>query len=185
MCDLNLLGGMLVLAEVAVIAACVALLIAINQAGNIFTAFNSVGLSILTSILIAAALVSLGVAAAVASSSGCSTGTCSASMGPVLTAINLLIGVLTGVLAAILVATFIPGAAAFAGPAALVLLLGAAGSFAYLGTMLTALGTCFTLAVGGVSGWIIVAAGIAFVTAVVVAIIAIYGIIVTIAAASE
>jgi len=179
MCDQNLLGILLLAAEIAVIAACAMLVQAIQAGKSIFTAFTSMGKSLVTSTFIGAAIASLAIAAAVMSPS-CTSGACGSQGSALLTAINVTIGMLAGLLASVLVSALIPGAVNVAGPLALVTLLGAAGSFAYLGAMAMILVACFAAAA---SPWLGLAAGLAFITAVVAAVVAIYGIVVTITTA--
>jgi hypothetical protein len=179
MCDQNLVGFFLLAAEIALITASIMLMIAIEQGRSIFTAFSSVGYSVTTAAFIAAGIASLAAAAA-ALSSGCLGGACGSQAAALMTAINVAIGTLSGVLALVLVGTFIPGAAAIAGPGALIMLLGAGGSFVYLGAMAATLVTCLSAAVGTVGVLLGIAAAFAFVTGAVMIIVAIYGIVVTI-----
>ena len=97
MCDQNLLGILLLAAEVAVIVASVMLASAISAGKSIFTAFNSIGQSLTTATFIGVAIASLGGAIAVLSS-GCTTGACGSQGGALRTAIGVTIGMLAGVL---------------------------------------------------------------------------------------
>jgi len=178
MCDQTLVGGLLLAAELALIVASTMLALAIYDTKSVLTAFLSIGKSLTTATFVGAALISLGFAAA-ALSSGCLSGPCGSQGSAVLTALNVTIGMVTGVLASILVCAFFPAAVAVAGPAVLITLLGAGGSFAYIGAMVSVLTTCLAT-VGTVSPVLAIAGGFAFVTAIVVVMLAIYGIVQTI-----
>jgi len=183
MCDQNALGIAIFAAELSISAAMVLLAVAINQGKSILTAFQSMSTSDTIAVLIGAAAVSLGIAAAVAS--GCKSGPCSSQAGDVE---NALIGTTVALAAAtvlVLVSAHIPGAVNVAGPLTLIILLGAAGGFAYLGVLLAALATCFVVAAITLSTWLVLATGIAFFTAGLIAIVAIYGIVLTIQTAIE
>jgi hypothetical protein len=91
---------------------------------------------------------------------------------------------LTGLTIALAVATFVPGAAALAGPAALIALGGAGASFAYLGLMAATLATCLAEAATTPPVWLALSAGVAFVTAVVAVVTVVYGIVITIQTAA-
>lgn len=182
MCDQNLLGFLLVAAEVALVAACAMLFVAISAGGSIFTAFQSMALSLTTTIFIAAANASL-LIARFAVLPACMGGACGGAATTLATALSVAIGMLTATLIALAVCTFIPGAVSVAGPLALVTLLGVAGSFVFLGVALGGFVTC--LGAGTVSAWLTIATLGAYFAATVAAAVAIYGIVVTIQAAAS
>jgi hypothetical protein len=188
MCDGNAIGVFLLLAEGFVITASVMLLIAVEKSQNVFTAFASIGFSVTTLVFVGLAIANLTAAAGLVSS-GCTGGGCGGMGSALLTAINITIGMLAGLTISLLVATFVPGAAGIAGPAGLITLAGAGGSFAFLSVMAASLATCLSAAATTPPSWLALAAGVGFVTAATAFIVAVYGIVVTIltvsAAASE
>jgi hypothetical protein len=177
MCDQNLLGILIMAAEAAITIAAIMLAIAIQQGNSIFTAFQSLGTSVTTASFITAATVSLGIAIAVAG--GCKTGACGAQGGAVQAALIGTTVALAAVAALVWICAFCVVCVPITGPLALIALLGVSGGFAYLGAMLVMLATCF-MTIGALSAWLALAMGFAFMTAGVVAIVAIYGIVVTI-----
>ena len=183
MCDGNAIGALLLLADLAVITASIMLLIAIEMGKRVVTAFDSMASSVTTLVFVGLALANLAIAAGLVSS-GCTGGGCGGSGSALLTALNVTIGMLTGLTIALAVATFVPGAAAIAGPAALITLGGAGGSFAYLGVMAATLGTCLAAGATTPPSVLMLGASVAFVTAVTAVVTAVYGAVVTIQTAA-
>ncbi|WP_152535934.1 hypothetical protein [Bradyrhizobium sp. Ai1a-2] len=174
MCDGNAIGVFLLLAELAVITASIMLLTAIQNAESLLTAFKSVGGTVTTIVFVGLALANL-VAAAGLVSSGCTGGGCGSSGSALLTAINITIGMLTGLTVSLAVATFVPPAVLIAGPAALITLAGAGGSFAYLGVLAATLAACLAPAATTPPAWLVLSAAVAFVTAFTAIFTAVYG----------